>query len=189
MNVYAFSGALGQVTEGSTSHHELGTAVDGDEDFHGLQAGGTWSVTFRTDTGVSVTTPRNVANSTIWNRVNYRDAEYVCESGIISWTDYRRVPVSVFDYLTADWTYAGIVKRSDRRQCSRHTAGQTWRTTDARNVTYRAGVDIGPFSVSAQSGYGTSEELAYHFKRSGWVCGDSLEGPIHSAVLDTQASL
>jgi hypothetical protein len=98
---------------------------------------------------------------------------------------YYRQPTSYYDLLTSDFTNTGTVRF---KNCAAHPAGTKWSTGNAKNVSYAAGVDIGPISLSAQSGYQSSQDIEYNFTQSGWICGTSASGPGHSKQVDSQAT-
>jgi hypothetical protein len=68
--------------------------------------------------------------------------------------------------------------------CGSHDAGTTWSTQNATNGTINPGVSLGVINVSAQSGYGKSVELDFHFNKAGEICGNSVAGPVNSSFVE-----
>jgi hypothetical protein len=89
---------------------------------------------------------------------------------------------SLYDYFT---DFVGI-PHVDYATCSPKAKGATWTTTKAKSATMNGGVTFPGLSVSAQSGFGTSQEMAFHFNVSGYICGDSKDGPANASVLDAR---
>jgi hypothetical protein len=118
-----------------------------------------------------------VADSTVSNRVNYRQQTVSCVGGS-TWWQY-----SLYDMLT-DFSYSGHVNYAT---CSPRSAGTAWATSTAKNTTWSAGVSFPGIGASAQSGYGTSQQMTYHFTSSGSICGNSTSGPLSSSQVSAHA--
>lgn len=167
MNVYSVSGIPVTVTEGtsSSSTHTMGVAALSGSS---LSASGTNSVTFAIGSSQA-----GVADSTVNNRVNYRLWVNTCDP-----KSYWK-PYSLYDFLT-DWSYAGHVNYS---HCSPKAAGNDWFTSTAADATYSAGVSFPGLSLSAQSGYSSSQRLDYNFNVAGMICGSNIQGPAQSSLV------
>jgi hypothetical protein len=179
MNVYAWSGAMARVdqTLGAASSHTLGIAVRTPE---GWGASGTSTRSISNGAGQEVT---GVADAGIWNSWNYRDFYGRTTAGPINCI--KVVPVSIYDIFNEPYTYAGHQNFS--QACVRKSRGATLRKNTAKNVTYSTGVDIGPFSVSAQSGYNEGTEVRWGVTRNSRACGNNPDGWIHSSEVDVRA--
>jgi len=169
LNVYAWKFAKGTVWQRYSVEHTLGI---------GYQSGGSWSMsgTSTLSFGASAGQGR-IVNSSVWNRVNYRDFYTYCGTG-----RYRR-PVGYYDLLSNDWAY---VYHARFRNCVTKLRGSRWVTSSAKNRTYRYGTDIGPIRVTAQSGYGSGTELRFNFRRKSRLCGNSRYGPASSSQVETR---
>ena len=173
LNVYAWRGAKGRVTQSSGVDHTLGVGVK-------VSGQGGWSASGTNTKSFSASASQGkVVNSSVWNRVNYRDYGNTC-----SVLTYRR-PVGYYDLLSNDW--APVAHPRFTASCSTKLAGADWDTGSARNRTYGTGMDIGPISVSAQSGYTTRMNLHFDFTRKSRICGNSNKGLVDSSELETHA--
>ena len=112
--------------------------------------------------------------------MNYRDHELLCHVG----NKYLRIPVGFYDLMTNDYTYTGIVHYA---YCSTKVAGTSWSTGSAKDASFSGGVSVGPISLSAQSGYGSSQDITYTYAHSGHICGNNSAGPLSSSLVDSQA--
>lgn len=164
MTVHAWSGAKGKVTQKSGNEHTLGIGFNGGG--AGWRASGTVTRSFSAEASQSGITGRK----DIWNTVNYRDYKTTCE-GV-----YRR-PIG-FHTLISDVTTAGT--SSVHLYCMYRYAGYSFTTTDATNVTFAAGVDIGEISVSSNAGYDNGVNLNYTVTSKSKMCWDNERGSVES---------
>jgi len=142
----------------------------------GWGADGTGSIT---DSSTNMVSETFSHPETIYNRVNYRQYFYECPL-----TTERR-PYSFYDLLTDDGAPAPMTWLSN---CTPHRAGTEWTTGSATSATVSGGVTLGPLNVSAQAGFGTSVELAFHFNRAGEICGNNSQGPAHSSLVEADGA-
>jgi hypothetical protein len=112
---------------------------------------------------------------TIYNRVNYHEIWWNC------WNILQLRPYSFWDLLTNDGKQVSITWQW---HCGHHPAGADWSTGSAKAATIGGGMSIGPVSVSAQAGFGSSIELDFHFNKAGEICGNSADGPFSSSILE-----
>lgn len=172
LNVYAWSGAKGTVTQAAGVDHTLGVGVK--------VSGGGWSGSgTSTESFGASASQGNVVNSSAWNRVNYRDYGNTC-----SVVTYRR-PVGFYDLLSNDW--ARVSHTRFTASCSTKLKGADWDTGSAKNRTYGTGMDIGPLNVSAQSGYTSKMNLHFDFTQRSRLCGNSDAGLVASSEVETHA--
>jgi len=142
----------------------------------GWGADGTGSIT---DSSTNMVSETFSHPETIYNLVNYRQYFYECPL-----TTERR-PYSFYDLLTDDGAPAPMTWLSN---CTPHRAGTEWTTGSATSATVSGGVTLGPLNVSAQAGFGTSVELAFHFNRAGEICGNNSQGPAHSSLVEADGA-
>jgi hypothetical protein len=133
---------------------------------------GTGSITDSSTHSVSITYS---VPHTIYNRVNYHEYWYNCPN-ILQLRAY-----SFWDLLTNDGRQVSITWQW---HCGHHPAGADWSTGSAKSATIGGGMSIGPISVSAQAGFGSSVELDFHFNKAGEICGNSPDGPFSSSILE-----
>ncbi len=162
------------VTEGTNSSttDTLGVTEEGDAKGVKWEADGTASISDSSTHSVSVTYS---VPHTIYNRVNYRKYWYNC------WNLFELRPYSFYDLLTNDGSQVPITWQF---HCDGHPAGTDWSTGSAKSATIEGGMSIGPVSVSAQAGFGTSVELDFHFNKAGEICGNNPDGPLKSSILE-----
>ena len=173
LNVYAWSGAKGKVTQSAGVDHTLGVGVK-------VSGQSSWGESGTNTESFSASASQgNVVNSSAWNRVNYRDYGNTC-----SVVTYRR-PVGFYDLLSNDW--APVSHPRFTASCSTKLKGADWDTGSAKNRTYATGMDIGPISVSAQSGYTARMNLHFDFTQKSRICGNSGEGLVASSEVETHA--
>ena len=100
----------------------------------------------------------SVINASVANRVNYREQFVMCYPGS-KWKQY-----SMYDWFT---DFAQVAHVNTGNDCGAKAAGSTWDTESATSSTISNGVDIGPISLSAQSGYGASQDLQVRVQLQG----------------------
>ena len=170
LNVYAWSGAKGSVDEEYGVDHTMGVAFESDTKA-GFSASGSRTISLNASASQD-----NIVNSTVWNRVNYQEYRYSCSLAI-----YRR-PVSYYDMLSADWTYTGVHYQS---HCTAKSPGLTVTMSTSKSATIGGGVSAWGASLSAQSGWNREQSLTYRFTAKSWFCGNSVNGPLQSSVVET----
>ena len=173
VNVYTDNNhtAMAHVTESATASHTLGVAVD---------FGGTWhqsgTANISNTESVSSTSRDRQKAWSYWNKVNYRKFFDSCMGR------YQK-PASFYDILSGD-----LDGRVDMLwlnvSCGVKRKGDSWDTGSARAATFGAGVDLPVVDVSAQTGFGTSENVHFTFLRKGEVVGNATDGPVHSSVVE-----
>jgi hypothetical protein len=172
VNVYSFSGAPVTLTEGvsNASTQTLGVAVQSSGG--SLSLGGTQSITFSVEASQS-----GLWDEAVSNRVNYRQQGVTCQT-----MTYWR-PYSLYDFITD----LSPLPHANFAYCQYHASGYSFATSSATNVTYSAGVTLPGLSLSAQSGYGTSQRLTYSFHTAGYLCGNAQSGPASSSQVSAHA--
>jgi hypothetical protein len=156
----------------SSTTHTLGVAFSASVKKVKWSADGTGSITDSSTHSVSITYS---VPHTIYNRVNYHEYWYNC------WNDLELRAYSFWDLLTNDGRQVSITWQW---HCGHHPAGADWSTGSAKSATIGGGMSIGPVSVSAQAGFGSSVELDFHFNKAGEICGNSPDGPFSSSILE-----
>lgn len=171
LNVYAWSGAKGTVIQTTGVDHTLGVGVTSG---NGWSASGTRTVSFS-----AAATQGSIVDSSVWNRVNYRDYSDSCTSSV------KRLPIGYSDLLSNDW--AQVAHTNHTAYCTIKYPDASWQTGSAENRTFGGGVDIGPINVSAQSGYDNGMDLKFTFNSKSKICGNNSQGLLYSSTLDTRA--
>lgn len=169
LKVYAWSGALGTVSQSYGVDHKLGIGVKS-------LAGG-WSGGGSSTISLNASGSRGaVADATVFNSVNYRDYRNSCSPSL------TRKPYGVYALLS-NFTYAPHVNYS---ACTRYTGG-TYSKVQGTNVTYSAGVDISGFSVLAQSGHNSESKTSWTVTRATKLCGSSSAGWVSSSQAEAHS--
>jgi hypothetical protein len=173
MRVQNWRGAPATVTQGRSSTHTLGVGVA----FSTPGAPTTWRAagTLSVSRNIVESIP-NIVQKWIWNKVNYRDEIMRCTDGrghVATYTNRRPMGINTaFSRETAlgpATTYTA--------HCIRRAAGYSMVKDTARNLSVTAGVDIGPLSVSAQSGWDNGTSYRVKATRRSWLCWNSAQGP------------
>lgn len=159
VNVYGWSGAKAELIQGSGTSHTMGIGFN--YDGNGWGANGTSKVEITT---TDQRTQPNVVDATARNRVNYRDFKNPCN-------DVLTKPVEIAALMpTSDFLYAP--HKDFNTVCANYTGG-TYTKAQGTNATFSAGVDVGPISVSAQSGYNTDTKITWNFTAASKLCGNT----------------
>lgn len=159
VNVYGWSGAKAEVIQGSGTAHTMGIGFN--YDGNGWGANGTSKVEITT---TDERNQPNVVDATARNRVNYRDFKNPCN-------DILTKPVEIASLMpTADFLYAP--HKDFNGVCASYTGG-SYTKAQGTNATFTAGVDVGPISVSAQSGYNTDTKVIWRFTAASKLCGNT----------------
>ena len=114
-----------------------------------------------------------LADANIYNAVNYRDTHSTCGG---TW----RRPIGCYG-LSTNFTYAGHINYP---YCQT-VYGGTYTKNQGRNTTYANGVNIGGFSVSAQSGWNREVRITWTITARSKLCGSNSVGWLDSAMADT----
>jgi hypothetical protein len=160
LNVWAWSGALATVSHVNGVDHTLGVGVSHNGSHGSFRQSGTGSISLAAGGERG-----GAADATVWNRINYRDLRWTCSATV------ERRPINVYGVLT-NFTYKPHVSFG---ACTPYTGGIYWKTR-GRNVTYGAGMDMGPISVSAQSGHNSESKTAWTVRRRTKLCGSTAVG-------------
>ena len=160
MQAYAWSGAMATVAQKYGNDHTLGIGYSATGSSSGFRASGTQSTNM-----AASATRGGIADAYVYNKVNYRDYGDSCSAAV------TRRPHSVNALLT-NFTYTPHVTYSS---CTTYTGG-TYTKYQGTNVTYGAGMDIGPINVSAQSGWNTNTEISWTVTKRSKICGSTAEG-------------
>lgn len=169
--VYAWSGAKGVAKVTASSQHTLGIGYTG---------GGGWS-----QSGTStITTGGGASTAPLvdrWaaNKVNYRDFWNTCGPE-------QRRPINFYAFLPADLqSVASHVYYGGG--CATYLPGQTITKWQGTAITYGSAVNIGPISVSSQSGWNANSEIVWTVTARTKYCGDTAAGPEGSPRIDVRA--
>jgi hypothetical protein len=182
MNVNSWTYAKGTVLEGSASTHTLGIGVTSNG-FATLKAGPAVTLALSSDTG-NVVSQGGLVNEAVFNTVNSRDFSLVCPLGLTA--DGRRRPVSTYAFLDSTLEHH-ITHTAYFASVQGMQAPGRWSTTTAHAATLRHGLDLGPISVNAQSGYNASTDLTFHFSKDGFIGGNNLAGTHQSSKVDARS--
>lgn len=181
LDVDAWKGAPGVVTERDSTTHTLGIGVSDTGSFADLTAGGTMAIDATTVTGHEADSGPLV-NTRVADRANYRDFAMWCDGHLMKWRERR--PVSMYDYLDSD-LFVHIPHTYYYSSCGGKRVGQHWTTSSAHAAAVGGGVDLGPVTVSAQAGYDDSTSVKFTWNQDGYICGDNTLGPLQSSHIDT----
>lgn len=172
MQAYGWSGAQATVYEDYGNDHTLGIGLSTNAKGTSFTQSGTQTL------NVGASAERGgVVDANVYNRVNYRDYYNTCTP------HFERRPISVYGLLT-DYTYAPHPRWST---CIRYSSGK-YTKAKGSNVTYSAGVDIGPVSISARSGWDSNTKLVWQVTRPTSICGSSAQGWVTSALAEAHAA-
>lgn len=164
--VYAWQGAYATLTETSGTDHTLGIGYQSNS--------GSWSSSGSSTLSFSASASRGqLADTNVYNAVNYRDYHNTC------WTGKYRKPVGYYALLTS-FTWAPHVNYGS---CTRYTGG-TYTKTQGRNTTFATGVNIGGFSVSAQSGWTSETKVSWTVTSASYLCGNTSYGWVSSPMAE-----
>jgi hypothetical protein len=166
--VYAWQGAYGTLSEKSGNDHTLGI---------GYNNGSSWSASGSSTLSFSASATRGqLADTNVYNAVNYRDFYNSCYPG------FWRKPIGYYALLT-NFTLASHVKYG---ACTRYTGG-VYGKTAGRNITYSTGVNIGGYSVNAQSGWTSETTVSWTVTAPTYLCGSTSNGWASSPMAEAHA--
>lgn len=179
MAVYGWKYAKATVRQSRGVNHTLGIG--------GRGSGGHWSAsgTKTLDMTRSATHTQNrVVNANVYNKVNYRDfrrgrSPYVHCGAPRTW----RRPMSQHAFFTK---FTRAHHPIYRGSCNPVERGGNVDKDQGKNLTYGFGVDIGPISVSAQSGYSNSSQIYWRARRKSRICTPSRKGWLRAARVEVR---
>ncbi len=180
-NVYAWSGAKARVeqTIGRDSEHHLGVATK--------VANGPWQANGSVGRSIAQGAGQevgNVADAAIYNSWNYR--EYIGSTSASLERDCKTLfAISVYDIFNEPYTYAP--HQNFPYACVSKSHGAALRKVTHNNVTYAAGVDLGPINVSARSGYDNGTEIRWTVDRNSKACSNNVDGWVQASQVDVRA--
>ncbi len=179
MKVENWRGAPATVTQGRSSSHTLGIGVG--TSFSGSpmkwHAAGTETVSRSIDESQS-----GIVQKWAWNLVNYRDVQTSCSDGRGHTTRYtQRSPLGI-NTAFSRFTIAGSSPLLTEH-CRRRQRGYDMTKNTARNETVSGGVDLGPISVSAQSGWNEGTKYHVDVTHISWQCWNHPDGVNASSVV------
>ena len=171
LKAYAWSGAYATVHQDYGNDHTLGIGYSASSSGTSFSQSGTMTVNM-----AASAVRGGVADATVWNKINYRDYYNTC------YVSFTRKPLSVNALLT-NFTYAPHVTWGT---CTTYTGG-TYTKSQGTNVTYSAGMDIGPSNVSAKSGWDSNTEVAWSVTARTKLCGSSTAGWVSASQAEAHA--
>lgn len=178
VNVYDDGSADAHVAQDNTATHTLGVGIHG--------ADGVWApsgtASISRSAGTSAVSTDRQHSWGYWNKVNVQDFHNICT------LKTSRKPIGFYDILSADID-GSVQYQFYNNSCGEKAKGDTWNTEQATATTFSAGLDIGPISVSAQTGYGTDENVHYKFLQHGSIRGTSSSGIVNSGSIDSSTFL
>jgi hypothetical protein len=178
MVVHGTEGAKAEVTESTASNHTMGVEVSTHGGFNDMTASGTATDSYTRKT--KAVSPL-YTDQAITNRVNYRNKIFTCGNKDYKWA---RVPDGYYDLMTNDGN--PVVTHPNYQNCGSHAAGSHWATESAKSATQEFGVTVVGIGLTAQSGFGTSQTITFYFTQDGEVCGNSMQGPVHSSQVESK---
>ena len=162
LRALGWAGAKATVYQNDGNDHTLGIGF--------RSSGGEWGASGTKTISLAASAERGgVVDAWAWNKINYRDYINSCAHTV------QRRPYSVHSLLVK-WTraYHPVFKA-----CARYTGG-TYTKYRGTNTTYSSGTDIGPISVSAQSGWDRDTEIKWTVTRATRLCGSQRAGWVTS---------
>lgn len=172
--VPAWSGAKATMTQGVGNTHTLGVGL---KDWNGWSVAGATSIS----TSASRSLPGFTTVAAVYNRVNYKIQNLSCP-GVPLRTYYK--PTSIHSLLTNTTI---IARKAYTGGCITYSSGD-WTKRQAKNKTYSGGVDLGPFNVSAQSGWNADTAITWVATAPTRVCGNTSAGWVTSPLLDVRSA-
>lgn len=182
LNVNSWRYGKGMVVEGSTSSHTLGWGVSGDGKFSDLKFGGRITLSLTSGTGNKVWAS-GLVNQSVSNRVNSSDSRMYC--GGSPTNNIRRRVTDTYAFL--DSTLQHDINHTAFFSSVQGVSVGGWNTTSAHSATMGSGLDLGPISVSAQSGFDKGTVLEFNITKPGFIGGSSVNGPHQSARVDSRS--
>lgn len=161
--IYGDGGVKGRVAQSTSSSHTLGVGVKspGDASF---SASGTETEA----SGFGYDSNFTVADAAVQNKVYYRDYTSGCatSTGAVYTTEYERP--DGFYQAGPYYKYAG---HTNYTTCDIGFVDHSYWRSSSKNGQFSAGVELPGPNLSAQSGFSSSQEVAYHFTKQGKLCG------------------
>jgi hypothetical protein len=179
MRVDNWRGAPASVTQGRSSAHVLGVGVGAS--FSGSPV--RWSASGTRTVAQSIEeTQHGIVQKWAWNLVNYQDTHLTCSDGRGHTVRYtKRAPTGI-NTAFSRFTPAGSGP-TYTAHCIRRSPSYEMTKNSARATTVAGGVDLGPISVSAQSGWNEGTRFHVRVLRRSWQCWSDPDGIAQSAVV------
>ena len=167
-NVWSWTGAKVEFQEATSSSHTLGLALQG--------SGGGWSQNGSmsyTETGGSRGDVSGLYDNQVDNRVDYEDNIITC----VLLHEWAPAGTYALLYPTLGWPHSSHPIWSS---CAVYGSGAVMTKNQGTNSTIAGGVGFGPISLSAQAGWTTSIDEAFHFTQTSYLCGNTSAGWVSS---------
>jgi len=174
VNVYAWSGAYGALTETDANSQTVGVGFainDGAWSEHG-QMGAT------TDVGNGITRSFAAEGTAVSNAINYRKFYQTCAFG-------NPVQYQTQHWSKATGSYALKVPALDKGKaqpnwtnCIKYNADATdMYKASGKNTTYSAGIQLGFLNLSANDTFTKNMKITWNPTQATWYCGSNGTGP------------
>lgn len=161
--IYGDGGVKGRIVQSTSSSHTLGIGVKYPGDT-GFSASGTATKT----SGFGYDSSYNVVDAAVQNKVYYRDYKQGCTTGTgATYTSQYEKPDGFYQ-AGPYYKYAG---HTNYTTCATGHAGHSYWRSSSKNGQFSGGVELPGANLSAQSGYSSSQEVAYQFTKQGKLCG------------------
>jgi hypothetical protein len=167
-NVWSWTGAKVEFKEATSSTHTLGLALQG--------SGGGWSQNGSmsyTETGGSTADVSGLYDNQVYNRVDYEDNIITC----VLLHEWAPGGTYALMYPILGWSHSS---HPIWGSCVVYGNGAVMTKTQGTNSTINGGVGFGPISLSAQAGWNTSIDEAFHFTQTSYLCGSTGAGWVSS---------
>jgi hypothetical protein len=163
--VHATSIAYGRVLEETTASHTLGVGASASG------GSGSWSGsgTMTKSSGYGYDTGYHVANKYVSDEWRYVKYGFNCGGGYLSYEIRPSVDLGgpfYADAGTAIWCAYSV----------NYNTGSAFHRTSGANKTFSTGMSISGVSLSAQSGWTTSQETHFSFTSNGKMCASTADG-------------
>jgi hypothetical protein len=179
MKVENWRGAPATVTQGRSSSHTLGIGVG--TSFSGSPV--RWHLAGTDTVSRSIEESQSgIVQKWAWNLVNYQDVQTTCSDGRGNTTRYTTRSPTGINTAFSRFTIAGSSPLLTEH-CQRRKRGYDLTKNTARNETVSGGVDLGPISVSAQSGWNEGTKYHVDVTRISWQCWNNKDGVNDSSVV------
>jgi hypothetical protein len=167
-NVWSWAGAQVEFQEATSSSHTLGLALQ--------QSGGGWtqngSMGYTENSG-SKGDVSGLYDNQVDNRVDYEDNIITC----VLLHEWAPGGTYALMYPILGWPHSS---HPIWGSCAVYGNGAVMTKTQGTNSTISGGVAFGPISLSAQAGWNTSIDEAFHFTQTSYLCGSSGAGWVSS---------
>ena len=164
-SIYNWKGAPATAVQSYGVYHSLGIAFKANVKDATFRAQGSKDMSLGSSASQSGLVDKN-----LYNKINYRDYDVACDGFIIG---MERRPYTVNALLTK---FTPSVKQTWHQACVNYGPGFTATKKKGEAYTKIGGIDLGPISVNAQSGYNHDSEVIYHVKKKSKICTNSVLG-------------